>query len=280
MRITDKLVQYRYLPSSDLEELMLFRVKIVFLLVFTPSILFASDYAKEQRWADQVIDSILDGEAVWLDADNHRFLTIFTPDEDQALKRAVIVMHGIGVHPNWAQVVQPLRVELTTLGWATLSIQLPVLVNDAEDSEYAPLFPEVIPRIDAAIAYLNSKGVQTVYLVGHSMGASMASYYLSRATNTPVKGLVAVGMQVGFINTGVNSSDTLSQFDLPVLDLFGSEDLERVLATQDEKRQAALSVSGRDYVQIEIEGANHFFDDHEEQLIGTVGTWLNEIHRN
>ncbi len=254
---------------------MLLKSIIIFLLLLLPSTLFASDYAKEQRWADQVVDSIVDGEAVWLNADNHRFLTIFTPDENEALNRAVIVMHGIGIHPNWDQVVRPLRVELTTLGWTTLSIQMPVLANDAENDEYVPLFPEAIPRIDAAIEYLDSKGIQTIYLVAHSLGSSMASYYLSKVTDTRVQGLVAIGMPGGAKNADMNSVVTLRQFDLPVLDLFGSEDIEHVLAHRDGKREAALSVANRDFVQIEIEGANHFFDDHDEQLINSVSSWLN-----
>ncbi len=254
---------------------MLFKIILTLLLLLLPSTLPASDYAKEQRWAEQVVDSILDGEAVWLDADGHRFLTIFTPDENEALNRAVIVMHGIGIHPNWDQVVRPLRVELTTLGWTTLSIQMPVLANDAENDDYAPLFPEVIPRIDASIEYLNSKGIQTIYLVAHSLGSSMASYYLSKATDTRIEGLVAIGMSGGAKNADMNSVVTLRQFDLPVLDLFGSKDIEPVLTHREGKREAALSVANRDFVQIEIEGANHFFDDHNEQLISNVSAWLN-----
>ena len=56
-------------------------------------------------------------------------------------------MHGIGVHPNWDQVIRPIRVEMTTRGWNTLSIQMPVLANDAATEDYAKLFPEVTPEL-------------------------------------------------------------------------------------------------------------------------------------
>lgn len=79
----------------------------------------------------QIVDSILDGDAVWLAADDHQFLSIFTPADNDSSEKALIVMHGTGVHPNWDQVIRPLRVELTTRGWNTLSIQMPVLANDA-----------------------------------------------------------------------------------------------------------------------------------------------------
>ena len=59
----------------------------------------ASDLAKEKRWADQVVDSIMDGDAEMLNDGNSEFLTIYTEAaEDKG--RAVIVMHGTGIHPD------------------------------------------------------------------------------------------------------------------------------------------------------------------------------------
>ena len=39
---------------------------------FAPA--WSSDLAKEKRWADQVIDQLFDGEAVWLTGDDADFL--------------------------------------------------------------------------------------------------------------------------------------------------------------------------------------------------------------
>ena len=77
----------------------------------------ASDLAKEKRWADQVVDALLDGEAVYLNDGRADFLAIETESTDAAQRKAVIVMHGTGVHPNWPTVVSPLRVGLTESGW-------------------------------------------------------------------------------------------------------------------------------------------------------------------
>ncbi|MDX1594365.1 MAG: DUF3530 family protein, partial [Gammaproteobacteria bacterium] len=109
----------------------------------------ASDKAKEQRWADQIVDQLIEGEPVWLEAGEDRFLAILT-EADGEPRGSVILMHGMGVHPNWPQVIYPLRTELPRLGWTTLSLQMPVLPNDAEAVAYVPLFDEVAPRIDAA----------------------------------------------------------------------------------------------------------------------------------
>ena len=53
-----------------------------------------------------------------------------------------MVVHGLGIHPNWAQVIQPLRVALSEKSWHTLSMQMPVLANDKEASEYMPLLKQ------------------------------------------------------------------------------------------------------------------------------------------
>ena len=62
--------------------------------------LYASDLEKEKRWADQVVDAIIDGEAVWLNDGKNNFLGIYTEAEEDK-NRAVIVMHGTGIHPDW-----------------------------------------------------------------------------------------------------------------------------------------------------------------------------------
>ena len=148
-------------------------ISFIRLLVISLSLLsfnlYASDLAKEKRWADQVVEAILDGDAVWLNDGKSDFLGIYT-EAGEDKERAVIVMHGTGVHPDWAQVVQPLRVGLTEHDWNTLSIQMPILPNEAEYKDYAPLYDEVAPRIDAAIKYLKENGSKDIVLIGHSQG--------------------------------------------------------------------------------------------------------------
>ena len=160
----------------------LYNTLFLFVIMFSTG-LEASDLAKEKRWADQVIDAILDGEAVWLNDGSSEFLGIYTEAEEDK-SRAVIVMHGTGIHPDWQQVIQPLRVGLTEHNWNTLAIQMPILPNEAEYHEYAPLYDEVAPRIDAAIEYLKKNGSKKIVLIGHSQGAAMTAYYLS--TSKPV----------------------------------------------------------------------------------------------
>lgn len=248
-------------------------IKTLFLLLLTVSAAQASDLAKEKRWADQVVDAIIDGEAVWLNDGTSKFLGIYTEAADNN-GRSVIIMHGTGIHPNWQQVIRPLRVGLTEHGWNTLSIQMPVLPNEAEYPAYAPLFDEVAPRINAAIDYLRKNGSKKIVLIGHSMGSAMGSYYLRDSKQT-IKGFVGIGMPALAADPRMNVVMSLQKIHIPVLDLYGSDDLESVLKNVDARKAAAKQAGNTDYTQIRVDGANHFFDGHDDELVETVANWLN-----
>ena len=190
---------------------------VITLLIAVPGVIFASDTSKEQRWADQIVDALMDGEAEWLKAQGNEFLAIYTESSEGEGKRAAIVLHGIGVHPDWPQVVSPLRVGLAEQGWATLSLQMPVLSNEAEFSEYRPLFDEVAPRIDAGLEFLKVQGIERVTIVAHSLGAAMAAYYLAHS-KSPIAAFVAVGMSSGSGDARMDSAMSLKTIKIPVLD--------------------------------------------------------------
>jgi pimeloyl-ACP methyl ester carboxylesterase len=251
-------------------------IRLLFITLFALSFnAQASDLAKEKRWAEQVVDAIIDGEAVWLNDGKSDFLGIYTEaGEDKG--RAVIVMHGTGIHPDWTQVVQPLRVGLTEHNWNTLSIQMPILANEAEYPEYAPLYDEVAPRIDAAIRYLKNNGSNDIVLIGHSQGSAMTAYYLS-TSKQDVKGFVAIGMAAFAKDPRMNSIRSLEEIHVPVLDLYGTEDLENILTSVEPRAAAAKKSGNKDYTQVQITG-NHFFDGHEEALVKTVAEWLEKFY--
>ena len=235
--------------------------------VLTLGLVDASDLAKEQRWREQVSDFLVDGEPIDLNDGVIDFFAIYT-DAEELVDTAVIVIHGSGVHPDWSQVVQPIRVELAYAGWNTLSIQMPILKNDASIEDYIPLFPEVPRRIDAARRYLTEAGAKKVVLVAHSLGARMTNYYLSRETvaneenaAAPIVGYIGIGM-------GKGNDAYLEKINVPILDLYGSEDLPGVLETVDERAEAASHNTA--YQQQMVDGANHFFDDQNEALLEAV----------
>ncbi len=84
-----------------------------------------ADYAREKRWADEITPAIIVGDPVYLELKSgHKFLAIYTPNAKA--RSGVIVVHGIGVNPDWG-LINPLRSQLAEQGYATLSVQMPVL---------------------------------------------------------------------------------------------------------------------------------------------------------
>jgi len=247
---------------------------ISLLIIF--SNVYASDIAKEKRWADQVVDAIMDGDALWLNDGSHDFLSIYLEAEESKGK-SVIIMHGTGVHPDWAQVVQPLRVALAENNWNTLSIQMPVLANDADHLDYAPLYDEVAPRIDAAIKYLKENGSNDIVLIGHSQGSTMAAYYLA-STKQDIIGFVAIGLSAFGKDMRMNGVKSLEKIHLPVLDLYAKEDLQSILDSTHLRALAAKKAANQNFTQLQIEG-NHFYDGYEDSLIKTVADWIKTIKK-
>lgn len=253
---------------------MLFLRLLVISLVLLSTNSFASDLAKEKRWADQIVDAIMDGEAVWLNDAKSDFLGIYTEAAENK-DRGLIIMHGTGVHPDWQQVIQPLRTELIEENWNTLSIQMPILANEAEHLDYAKLYDEIAPRIDAAIEYLRKNGSSKIVLVAHSQGALMSTYYLAQAKRD-VSGFVAIGMSSYQEDDRMNSVELLKKINLPILDLYGTNDLENVRNNIAARAASAKSAGNSHFKQVEITG-NHFYDGEEENLVKTVASWLQQF---
>ena len=156
----------------------------------------------------------------------------------------------------------------------TLALQMPILHNEAEYEEYVALYPEVPSRLRAAESFLKEKGIQTMLIAAHSQGATMASYYLSRHPSD-IKGLIAIGMGATQKDSHVNSAESLKHITIPVLDLYGDGDLPGVLQTTDARK--ASSAHNVRYSQQVIEGANHFFDGMDDELISAVADWARQF---
>lgn len=234
----------------------------------------ASDLDKEARWRAQIVDTLLDGEAIDLNAGDLTFLGIYTPAEEPTA-RAAIIAHGIGVHPDWPQVIQPLRTRLPEQGWSTLSIQMPILPNEATAADYAPLFDEVAPRLDAAIAYLKDKGADRIVIIAHSLGATMAADYLASHPESAVA-FVGIGMAGQAQVPRMDTTGSLRKIRTPIFDLYGQNDNEDVLASAEARASAALAAGASGYSQAQVPGADHFFDGQEDALVETTVQWLGQ----
>ena len=240
------------------------RILALILLILESQAAFAgADYPREKKWADEVVPGIVIGDPVYLELKNgHKFLTIFT--ETKNAKVGLVVVHGIGVHPDW-NMIGTLRTQLAEHGYTTLSIQMPVLSNEAKAGAYDALFPEAEGRIQLAADFLRGKGYKNIAIVSHSMGSAMSMHYVKNKQN----GLLA------WVSAGLGHNFTYSGIHIPVLDLYGEYDLPPVMKLAN-KRAESLKGNAKSR-QVMVPRSDHFMNNHEVEMMGTVTKFLDDL---
>jgi len=226
----------------------------------------AIDYFREDRWAQEVVPALVVGDAVYLATPGRsRVLAILTAPQG-ASKGAAIVVHGLGVHPDYGM-IGGLRSGLADLGYTTLSVQMPVLAASAPREDYAVTFAEAGNRIAAAIAYLRSRGAPKIAIVAHSMGASMANAYLGEPGALAVDAWVPVGMLVEF---AVAPKE-------PVLDVIAEQELPQAAAAA--PRRLPKLPKDACSRQVTIPGADHYFaaQARQQELGATIAGFLDRV---
>src|SRR5439155_1293987 len=148
----------------------------------------AGEHARKIEYADV-------REPVWLEAPRtEKFLGIYT--EAKSAKGAIILAHGLGVHPDYG-LIGELRTRLADAGYATLSIQMPILSAEAPPARYPVLFWEADARFAAAMTYLKRKRYERVVLLSHSMGSRMANHYVGAHPLVPLAGWISLSISSG-----------------------------------------------------------------------------------
>ena len=235
----------------------------------------ASDLERERRMAQQIVDAILDGDPVYLRSGVHEFLGIYTEADES--KGAVVIMHGRGFHPDWVDTANPLRVGLAENGWNTLSIQMPVLQKWARYYDYVPVFDEAFPRIEAAITFLQQQGHSRIVLVAHSCSVHMVNAWIKEGRFRDGIALVGIGMGATDYGQKMVHSFQFDKPDVPVLDIYGSEDYPAVHRTAPARLNAISQAGGGKSEQIVVPDADHYFTDKGDALVEAVSGWLNKL---
>ncbi len=233
------------------------------LLLMSAPVFADPDYAREKRWADEVTPTVVVGDPIYLEQKNkHKFLGLYA--EAPKAKMAVVVAHGMGIHPDWG-LIGTLRRNLVDEGYTTLSIQMPVLSEEQRGDAYLPTFPEAAERLRLAVDYLKAKGYKRIALVTHSMGSRMSHAYM-------LKNPADVH---AWVSMGIPATDSYAGIKAPVLDLYGAKDLDVVVAGAAKRKDSLKGHAGSK--QIVIADANHFFGDHEAEMVKTVKEYLDGV---
>ena len=221
----------------------------------------AADYAREERWAQEVVPSLVVGAAVYLTTPTRpRVLAIITVPPGES-RGGIVVVHGLGVHPDWG-LIGGVRTRVAEAGYVTLSVQMPVLSASATRDDYRETLPEAGERIGAAIAYLRRKGIAKIAIVSYSMGATMANTYLARPDAQPIDAWIPIGM---FGSFAVAPREA-------VLDILAENDLPEVLGAAPQ-RASALRKDGCSK-QVTVPGADHYFDRQQPELAARISMFL------
>lgn len=243
-----------------------YRSKIMFTVIlgcfiWPVHVFAAADYEREKRWANEVTPGLIIGEPIYLrQQSTHEFLTLYAEVDQPAL--AVIVVHGMGLHPDWG-FIGTIRQELFDEGFSTLSIQMPVLAADASYKLYPALFPEAAERLQLAVKFLKDKGYKRIVIVSHSNGSRMSRVYMT-AKPADVNAWVALSL---------TQQETFAGVNVPVFDLYGENDLPHVLSAA-ENRLNSFSNKEKSK-QLMIPKADHFFNGYEDAMLNAVKEFLN-----
>jgi len=190
----------------------------------------------------------------------------------------VILLHGHGGTAD-GNVVGPLmRMLNNEFSYHALSLHVPQASSSEKGARlaetYAQLYPDVEKLIDSGIHYLRTeKKVQTLYLVGFSMGTRMATAFLASHPSAPFRGYISVSTTCRGPEL-MDSNSNLVKVNLPVLDIYGTgSDFDVACAAE----RAALSEMLDKYKMVQVDGAPHNFRGYEGKLTDYAKDWLKQI---
>ena len=231
----------------------------------------------EEEVAGTLFQRVEQGEPVWLYAGGERFLALFTGQLQDQAQGAAIIVHGMGAHPDWPAVVAPVRNLLPAMGWASLSIQMPLLDPGEPLADYGKTISAADDRLRAAIQFLSDRKFLNIAVIGHGFGAVTAANFLA-SERTVVRAFAGVSMQTyEFLNPRLYLDEALTKIRIPMLDVYGSADLSEVIMQAQDRGVQVRHDNGLLYTQISIDGADHFFTGEQDLLAWNIHAWLEKV---
>ncbi len=237
----------------------------------------AIDREWEQQIAERLAEQAEVTETVWLKAGEEEFLGLFNRQTSDKAAGAIIILHGMGAHADWPRLISPLRLSLPEQGWSTLSIQLPLVAIDNPVEDYGKTLVAATARLEAAVRFLRTRKYLNIVVVGHSFGAATVLSYLSDPQRPRILALAAIGLQeYPFLKPAINVLALIEAAQLPILDIYGARDYRRVRNHAPDRRLAAKKAGNKNYRQVEVPGANHYFYKMEDVLAKQIRGWLDK----
>lgn len=186
-------------------------------------------------------------EAVWLETNSDRTLTLYYPAVQPEPHGALVLLPDEHRHPDWPTDLHPLRIGLAQHGWDTLAISLPqapaprvpprtlfasasMAASSAEPSppdrpldNGTPMetYGERVDKIcEAALRHLESRQRTYLILLGSGSGAAWAAQCAERFQQGRDLGLVLLDARRSDTPGAPDLATLLPQLKMPVLDLY------------------------------------------------------------
>ena len=237
----------------------------------------SSNRDREDRLVEEIEANLFDGELISLMPGANTFTAVQMTSQTDTTRGGVILLHGRGFHADWPENIGPLRVGLSEAGWHTLSLQMPVLEKSAKYYDYVPILPEVLPRIDAALAHFKAANISPIVLLAHSCGAHMAMLWMEQYADQGIDAFVGIGMGATDYQQPMRHPFPFASLKVPVLDLYGELDYPAVHRLAPERLQLINHGGNPLSKQAVATGADHDFSDNSELLIKEVSDWLDSL---
>ena len=102
----------------------------------------------------------------------------------------------------------------------------------------------------------------------------MAMNWIDTKGDSAIDAYVGIGMGATDYKQPMAKPFPLVRMQVPVLDIYGSSDLDDVLKGSDNRANAARKAGNKNFTQVKVEGADHFFNNTQEELTKRVRGWL------
>ncbi len=263
-----------------------------FIIVSLLSFIFIGQFAaadnqelsREQKIADNLTRIADADEITGLQALGGRFIGLYKSASSGEISKpgetngVVILVHGMGAHPDWPDVISPLRKQLAEYGWSTFSIQMPILSPEEPIAEYGNILKIATSRIRSAVDYLHAWEMRPIILLGYGFGATQAASFLASDNSESVAAFVSVSMlSQKFIRPVLDVYKFIGKIGIPILDIYAQNDLDNNRRGIDDRRLAASKNSHVLFQQIEFQQAGHYYLGVENALAAQIHIWLQQI---
>ncbi|MFT2110710.1 DUF3530 family protein [Marinomonas sp. 2405UD68-3] len=231
-----------------------------------------------------------------IESPNDRFLSLFRESTAGEPQGCIMLIHGDNEHPDWPQVISPIRNTLIENSWCTLSIEipdttkrfelptLPTINNTQEnttnqteqETKSLPNEEIIYSRMDSARQHLSDKGYRRVIFLGHGTGAAYAlKYVVDQGISGSALAIIDPFTPLPF--NDFEMANLIESLRLPVLDYYFNSNIKQYRAAQYRMSASKKRLSTANaYIQIKAPPDRRYDSISEKRLTQRVWGFLKQ----